>query len=491
MFDKLFPHSLKSLLLVHETALLILVIVTGALGGMWAYFWLQSSNESVRLNAMLYEAQQIRGDLYTQVKAVNRARLLEDNQALGYYQDYAERIDTHFHNLEQHVEQTNEQLVVEYMQKTYQTVRSDMDKIKSDPYLMNEDVHMKILDPLYEEWMLAEFESALVIFDEIIAKQRHQLEQSLAYWTRLAPWLIPLPVLLALVLLLWSRRSLQRGFVQPITELIEGARCISRGTLEYRIRPRGVAEIRQLTGAMNDMAQELSDSQDALVASERQAALGALVPVVAHNIRNPLASIRAAAQLLDAADDADELRETRSAIIDTVDRLERWVSSLLSYLHPLQPQLKPVRMLSIIEGALTPLSSKLQDKKLQLERLGWALDPMVCADIDLLEQALYGLLNNAADASPNGAVLTLELAVQAAGVDVMIIDRGPGLPFKPQPSTLSPGPTTKRFGTGLGIPFAFKVCQVHNGVLQFEQTDGGATRVRLTLPLADNHGQSA
>jgi signal transduction histidine kinase len=370
------------------------------------------------------------------------------------------------------------------MQKTYQTVRSDMDKITSDPYLMNEAVRMKILDPLYEEWMLAEFESALVIFDEIIARQRQSLEQLLAYWTRLAPWLIPLPVLLALVLLLWSRRSLQRGFVQPIIELIEGAKRISRGTLEYRIRPRGVAEIRQLTEAMNDMAQDLSDSQEALVASERQAALGALVPVVAHNIRNPLASIRAAAQLLDDPDDLDDLRETRSAIIDTVDRLERWVSALLSYLHPLKPHRVPASMVGIIEGALTPLGTKLQDKNLQLERRGWTPDPVVCADSDLLEQAVYGLLNNAVDASPKGSMLTLELAVQADTVDVIIIDQGPGLPFKPQPSTLSPGPTTKRFGTGLGIPFAFKICQVHNGILQFEQTDDGATRVRLTLPLA-------
>ena len=499
MLKKLLPQSLKSLLLLHETALLILVIVTGALGGMWAYFWLQSSNESVRLNAMLYEAQQIRGDLYTQIKAVNRARLLEDNSALVNYQNYAGRIDDHFQLLDSHAETRQERLVVDYMLSTYQTVRTDMDKIASDPYSHSEAERMKILDPLYEEWMLAEFESALIIFDEVLAQQRRGLEQSLAYWTRLAPWLIPLPILLALGLLLWSRRSLQSGFVQPMTELIEGAKRISRGTLEYRIRPRGVAEIRQLSKAINDMAQDLSDSQDAVVANERQAALGALVPVVAHNIRNPLASIRAATQLLDDPEDIQELQETRTAVIDTVDRLERWVSALLSYLHPLKPNLVPTRFSDVIEGALAPLNSKLQAKQLQLKRQGWALDPSVCVDIDLFEQALYGLLNNAVDASPYNAVLRLELVKEKEDnkVDLLIIDEGAGLPFQPQPSALSPGPSTKRFGTGLGIPFAFKVCQVHNGTLQFEQPPNNSndnsnntsqnnnmnrgTQVRLTL----------
>lgn len=481
MLDKLLPKSLKSLLLLQETALLLLVIVTGALGGMWAYFWLQSSHTSVRLNAMLYEAQQIRGDLYTQVKAVNRARLLEDNNALANYQNYAKRIDDRFQRLKQHIQTGNEQVVFDYMQNTYKTLRTDMDKITSDPYLYNEALRLKILDPLYEESMLAEFESALLIFDEVIAKQRLQLEQSLDYWTRLAPWLIPLPVLLALVLLVWSRRSLQRGFVQPMTELISGAKQISHGKLEYRVRPRGVAEMRQLSREINDMAQNLSDSRDRIVASERQAALGALVPVVAHNIRNPLASIRATAQLIDGSDDTEELEDTRIAIIDTVDRLERWVSALLSYLHPLKPHRVEASLIHVIEGALRPLNNKLQAKQITLRRQGWHFDPKVLADVDLLEQALYGLLNNAVDASPVNALLLLEIVLIAEKVELLITDQGPGLPFQPEPSSLSPGPSTKRFGTGLGIPFAFKVCQVHNGTLQFEQPAEGGTRVRLSL----------
>ena len=481
------PRSLKRLLLVHETAFLLLVIVTGVLGAMWAYFWLQSSQQSVRLNAMVYEAQQIRGDLYTQLKEANRARLLEDDSALRRYSDYKERINRHFHNLQQHIAGPQEQLVIDYMHNTYETVRDDMDKIFASPYLLSEAVQMKVLDPLYEEWMLAEFESALLIFDEIIAKRRRQLEQTLERWARLAPWLIPIPILLALMLLFWSRRSLQRGFVQPMANLTAGAEQISAGQLQHRIASLGVSEVTELANAFNNMTQSLAESRNALLNAERQAALGALVPVVAHNIRNPLASIRATAQLLDEPDDKAELLEARDAIIDTVDRLERWVSALLSYLHPLQPQTKKVPLAIIVECALAPLQTKITAKQLLVKYNNTQSQEeiLVEADVDLLEQALYGLLNNAVDASPVAATiqLTLDKEEATSSVILLIDDQGTGMPFQPEPRALSPGPSTKRFGTGLGIPFAFKVCEAHGGRLAFMTAPTGGTRVRLELPM--------
>ena len=66
---------------------------------------------------------------------------------------------------------------------------------------------------------------------------------------------------------------------------------------------------------------------------------------------------------------------------------------------------------------------------------------------------------------------------------IIIDDQGPGMPFDPQPDSLSPGPSTKRFGTGLGIPFAFKVCQAHGGRIAFQRAPDGGTRVRLFVPI--------
>lgn len=477
------PRSLRGLLLAYEIAFLLLVIVTGALGGVWAYYWQQSSQESVRINTLLHAAEQIRGDLYLQLKEVTRARLLEDPQALRQYQDHLTHIGRQFEQLDTHVQGEGEALAADYMRQTYHSMREEMDKIFADPYRMSEAVRMKILDPLYEEWMLAEFESALTIFGEIVEKRQETLEASLREWTRLAPLLLPLPMLLALGLLLLSRRSLRAGFLRPLTTLTGGARQLSQGRLEHRIPEQGATEMVQLAQALNDMARELAASRDALATRERQAALGALVPVVAHNIRNPLASIRATAQILDETATPDELAETRAAIIDTVDRLERWVRSLLSYLHPLKPHRTLLSLASVADGALAPLAAKLREKNLTVVRHGWDNAPLLAVDADLLEQALYGLLHNAAEATPPGSTLSLSLSVSGPDAVLRLSDQGPGLPFDPQPHTLSPGPTTKRFGTGLGIPFAFKVCHAHGGTLRYERPASGGTVAVLSLPL--------
>src|SRR5690606_483362 len=126
-------------------------------------------------------------------------------------------------------------------------------------------------------------------------------------------------------------------------------------------------------------------------------------------IRNPLASIRATAQMIDEQDRPEDVGEARQAIIQTVDRLERWVRSLLSYLHPLQPRRSKVRLRRVVEGALVLLQPRLEEKGVTVTSRGWEIDPEVSLDVDLAEQAVYGLLTNAVDASPVGATITVRL----------------------------------------------------------------------------------
>jgi len=239
-----------------------------------------------------------------------------------------------------------------------------------------------------------------------------------------------------------------------------------------------------LAQAINRMAEDLARSQEALVRSEKQAAQGALVPMLAHNIRNPLASIRAVAQVADTPEIAEDARESLRDIISTVDRLERWTGSLLAYLHPLKPQLSRVVLSQVLDGALAPLQQRLREKQMQV---ALALPPApltMMADEHLLEQGFYNLLLNAIDASPAGSSIEIRAEAAPAEVRITIRDEGPGMPFTPNPGDLSPGPSTKRFGTGLGIPFAFKVCEALGGKLSYDPAPQGGTLVTLTLPRA-------
>ncbi len=475
-------RSLSHLLLVHEVAFLFLVAVTGLLSGLSAYFWQKTSTESIRINNSIYMSEQIRGELYRQLQEVTRARLFQDADALEVYYEYSKRIGRHFNQLRRTSLTRKEDEVIQALQQSYREIQIDMYNIFDDPNKADADVRLDILDLRNAEQMFDEFEERYLEFKALYARQHQELGQTIELWTGYAPILIPVLFLLAVVIVIYTSRIIRNGFVRPVAAIMSGAAEISRGDLSHKIPEQGVNEVEELASSINRMAGELKTSRDALVEHERQAALGSLIPVVAHNIRNPLASIRAAAQVLEDVNDKAELREGKQAIVDTIDRLGRWVSALVSYLHPLKPDLKNVRVVDLIDAALVLLQGKIAEKSMAIKRGNRDLSVRLMADPDLMEQAVYGLLANAIEASPDGSDLLISMNEREETIVIGIRDYGPGLPFRPEPGNLEPGPSTKRFGTGLGIPIAFKICQSHGWSLAFEVVENAGTLVTITAP---------
>lgn len=477
------PKSLRKLLMVHEIAFLFLVAVTGLLGGVSAYFWHQYSAESDRINNLIFGTEQIRSELFRQIQEAIRARLLEDAQALELYGKYSRSIDQQFNKLRQNSNSAEEDKAIQDLQTSYREIQKDMNKIFTDPYMVSRQVRMKILDPRFSQAMVGRFEGEYLAMKAILKNEHETLDAILDRWTHYAPIIIPIPLLLAVILVLYSRNILNREFILPMSNIMSGAKTISRGQLDFKLSVNGVEEISELANTINSMATELVDSRYALVESEKQAALGALVPVVAHNIRNPLASIRATAQVLEDIEDKQELKESKQAILDTIDRLGRWVNALVSYLHPLKPNYRLIHASKMIEAALYLLKPKIDEKSISVNKIGWNNDLRLNADPDLMEQALYALLANAIDASPPGSSLTVSMNTRDSNLEIIIKDQGPGIPFDPKPNNLAPGPTTKRFGTGLGIPIAYKICQQHGWKLEFDNDVGRGTTAMITAPI--------
>jgi len=475
-------RSLSRLLLVHEVAFLFLVAVTGLLTGVSAYIWQKTSAASVRINNSIYLSEQLRGELYRQLQEVSGARWLGDAEALAVYYEYSKRIGRHFNQLRRTSLTRDEDEVIQALQLAYRKIQIDIYRIVEQPDQADAGSRPLILDFRDTGDMFNEFEDKYLELKALYTRQHQELEQTIALWTRYAPVLIPVLFLLAVVIVIFSSRVIRNSFVRPMAAIMAGAAQISQGRLERRIPEQGVQEVAELAGSINQMAGELKTSRDALVEHERQAALGSLIPVVAHNIRNPLASIRATAQVLDDVDNEAELKEGKQAIVDTIDRLGRWVNALVSYLHPLQPVFREVGVATLLDAALELLQGKIAEKRIVVKRDYGEAPLALSVDPDLMEQALYGLLANAVDASPAGAELLLTVTEDAQTVTIGIRDEGPGLPFQPQPGNLEPGPSTKRFGTGLGIPIAFKICQSHGWSLSFDVEQGQGTLVRIVAP---------
>lgn len=475
--------SLRGLLLANAVAYTALILVTGALAIVGMRYWDEASRESLRLYSMLAEIQDLRGNLYRQVKEVFDEVFLEDVEAPNQYLAYAQRIDRQFETLANVAVTGPETEAVQALRQAYEGVRNQSRHILQSPEQFTPRMRLHAFDIELEQGAFGSFESAFQSIDSVLFTQQNDLRERLAATTRYAPIALSLPVLLGIVLLVTSRAFLKHGLVAPVSAMLEATRRLSGGELDHKVPETGAAELAALAHAINRMAAELASSRELLLRAEKQATLGALVPVLAHNIRNPLSSIRATAQVLDDPALPEEVRQGLADIIGTADRLERWTYSLLFYLNPLQPRLSPSSLAEVADGALALLGPELARRGLRVVRENWSAATTLQLDTRLMEQCLHGLLTNAIEASPDGGIITLTLQTGDARAALVIADQGQGINFCPRPEGLSPGPSTKQLGSGLGIPFAMKVCDLHGGRLEFDGLPGAGTRVILSLPV--------
>jgi signal transduction histidine kinase len=304
---------------------------------------------------------------------------------------------------------------------------------------------------------------------------------------------------------------ISRGLARPISQLRVAMARVGAGEIEAPIDVSSPDEIGDLARSFAQMTESLKQSQAGttrlnselqrkisqlettqakLVQSEKLASIGEMAAAVAHGIRNPLASLRAAAQVAMRHPGADESREHLSVIIEEVDRLDRRVSHLLSFSKPAPYHPLRESVTRLIEDLLPPFAELLRERKVTLElELGAAL-PDVRVDPMQLEQALVEIVSNALDAMPSGGMLRISAVAAHAsagdeGVLVEIRDSGVGIPERVLESVCEPFFTTRAEGTGLGLPIAKRYIEQNGGELEITSVAGEGTTVRIRLTAID------
>jgi signal transduction histidine kinase len=303
---------------------------------------------------------------------------------------------------------------------------------------------------------------------------------------------------------------ISRGLARPMNELTKAMEVIGAGRLDYPIDVGARDEIGDLARAFAEMTGKLRQSradmvrlngeleakiaqlertQAQLVQSERLASIGQVSAAVAHGLRNPLASLRAAAQLALRHPDSPASREQLTAIIEEVDRLDRRISHLLSFSRPapFHPMTESVSQL--VEGLLPGFAELMRARGVALR-----LDlppglPEVRVDPMQLEQALVEIISNALDAMGQGG--TMVIAARATdqgggtrGVAIEVVDTGGGIPEHILPSVCEPFFTTRPEGTGLGLAIAKRYVEQNGGQLTLASRPGDGTTVRIWVPAA-------
>jgi signal transduction histidine kinase len=236
----------------------------------------------------------------------------------------------------------------------------------------------------------------------------------------------------------------------------------------------------------------LADAQDVARRSERLAALGQLTAGLAHELRNPMGTMKASAEILLKQLPADQpvARELAGYIRDEVDRTNSLVTRFLDFARPLELRRSPVDLNELIDRAIDRIERRDPPIGVSIHRNYSPDVSPLPLDAELMERVFYNLLLNAAEASTEGDPVTVKTRPVPGGAEASVIDRGVGIDPAQLESVFNPFFTTKPAGTGLGLAIVSKIVDQHGGRIGVESEPGQGTVFRIVLPSGSLNGTS-
>lgn len=259
------------------------------------------------------------------------------------------------------------------------------------------------------------------------------------------------------------------------------------GFLTYQLAERNRREARNYQRVAEQLAEanaNLQRAEEAVRRGERLAALGQLTAGLAHEVRNPLGTMKNSAELLaKRIPKEDEIGRELAGFIQTeVDRTNSLITRFLQFARPFHLRLEQREVAAVLDRAIG-----------QVERHNPPFDvtfvtnydpgvPPVELDAELVEQVFVNLLVNAAQASPPGSVVTLKTRADNEAVEVAVIDRGAGIEPKDRAHIFNPFFTTKQEGVGLGLAIVAKIVDEHHGKITVESEPGQGSVFRVQIP---------
>jgi two-component system sensor histidine kinase HydH len=227
----------------------------------------------------------------------------------------------------------------------------------------------------------------------------------------------------------------------------------------------------------------VQEAEDAVRRSDRLAALGQLSAGLAHELRNPLGTMKASAEMLARQVSAENevAREVAGFISSEVDRTNSLVTRFLQFARPLQVRLEEADLSQMLDRAVAAAGRE-ADNVAVYKNYDPEIPPFPF-DAELMERVVYNLVVNAAQATPPGGAVTVKTRAAAGTVEIAVIDRGKGIEPKDLRNIFNPFFTTKPAGVGLGLAIVSKIVDEHRGKITVESEPGRGSVFRVLLPM--------
>jgi signal transduction histidine kinase len=291
-----------------------------------------------------------------------------------------------------------------------------------------------------------------------------------------------------------SAALLAKRITGPLKKLVEGTARISRGDFSQEIDLSSADEIGDLARGFNVMTRDLLETRQRmeeankrLVQAEKLASIGRLSATIAHEIRNPLTSVKLNIQKLLQEDGlGEEEKEHLGISQEGIIQIEKFIKELLDFTRVSILNTDGFSMVQIMEEAVKMMKDAFRDKRIVPERSYADNLPLVQVDGDRMRQVLLSLLRNAYEAVDEGGRLSLSIS-RATGdgagkIRILISDNGCGIPEKDWEMIFEPFFTTKPTGFGLGLSNARKLVEQHRGTIRVVKKRGRGTAFEILIP---------
>ena len=287
---------------------------------------------------------------------------------------------------------------------------------------------------------------------------------------------------------------LAKRITGPLQKLVEGTVRIAKGDFTQMISVGSRDELGDLARSFNDMTRDLletrrqmEDANRRLIQAEKLASIGRISASIAHEIRNPLTSVKLNIQKLMQIESLDEEEKEHLSISqEGIAQIEKFIKELLNFTRVSELNPERFSVVQIVEESLKMMKNLFLEKRIVLEKRFAADLPAVVVDGDKIRQVFLNILRNAVEAVEEGGRIGLTLSrIKENGVPKVrarISDDGCGIPEKDWENIFEPFYTTKASGFGLGLSNARKIVEQHHGSIKVAKSKGKGTTFEVRIP---------
>ncbi len=287
---------------------------------------------------------------------------------------------------------------------------------------------------------------------------------------------------------------LARRVTRPLKKLVAGTVQISKGDFSHRINLASRDELGDLARSFNEMTAQLLQARERmeaanrrLVQAEKLASIGRLAATIAHEIRNPLTSVKLNIQKIQESERLDPVEREHIALSqEGIGQIEKFIKELLSFTRASELMKERFSFETVLDEALKLLRESFEEKRIVLKKSVAGDLPAVSVDGDKMRQVFLNVLRNALEAVEAGGEIRIILSrTREEGrtrIQARIGDDGCGIPDKDWENIFEPFFTTKAAGFGLGLANARKIVEQHGGVIKVVKKRGRGSCFLISLP---------